>query len=419
MATAGDVAARGSWGFGGICALFQKQAALSRVLIDMTFATLKRSLRLQMARFLRTLGSGAVLRTIFALAFVLPVAACGQRTSTLPDRASEAPAVTEEAVHFASGKITLAGTLVLPVGPGPHPAVVLFHGSGAQERDMFMARWFAEQGAAALAYDKRGVGESSGDFRAVPFMELCDDGLAGIEYLKSRKEINEKRIGVWGLSQGGWLGPLAASRSSDVSFVIAVSGPGVSPGEQMIVYYANELRAEGVAENDVREANTLRRDIWHYLSSSTHSATDYEKAKVELEQARAKRWYIKVKAQQDDLFGSLQTPAELSKPQHRNVNWYQHEMNYDPVATLRAVRQPALFLFGDKDQLIPVAESVAAIRRVLAEDKNHDFAIREFPNDDHGMRLTTSESYGEIDPEYLKTMREWLAAHLQNAPGSP
>jgi len=106
-----------------------------------------------------------------------------------------------------------------------HPAVVLFHGSGLQKRDLITARWFAAEGIAALAYDKRGVGESGGDFRMVPFMELCDDGLGAIKYLKSRKEIDAKRIGVWGLSQGGWLGPRAASRSADVAFVIAVSGP--------------------------------------------------------------------------------------------------------------------------------------------------------------------------------------------------
>jgi uncharacterized protein len=84
-------------------------------------------------------------------------------------------------------------------------------------------------------------------------------------------------------------------------------------------------------------------------------------------------------------------------------------MNYDPVPTLRALRVPTLFLFGDRDQLIPVKESVDVIRRVLAEDAHHDFTIREFPNDDHGMQLTTGEASGEIDPEYLRTMREWLA----------
>ncbi len=347
-------------------------------------------------------------RSVFVLAFLLPLTACTQQPSKPLLKSSEIRPATEEAVHFASGKIALAGTLVLPAGSGQHPAVVLFHGSGAQRRDLFTARWFADQGIAALAYDKRGVGESTGNFRAVPFMELCDDGLAAIGYLKSRKEIDAKRIGVWGLSQGGWLGPLSASRSADVSFVIAVSGPGVSPGEQMIVYYANELRSEDVAESDVREASTLRRDTWNYLSSGV----GYEKAQAELERARTKRWYKQVKAQQDDLFGPLQTPAELSKPDHPGFNWYQREMNYDPVPTLRAVRVPALFLFGDRDQLIPVAESVAAIRRVLAEDSHHDFTIREFPNDDHQMRLTTDATYREIDPEYLKTMREWLASRV-------
>jgi pimeloyl-ACP methyl ester carboxylesterase len=325
---------------------------------------------------------------------------------------SESPGPSEEAVQFASREITLSGTLVLPARSERHPAVVLLHGSGPQGRDLFMARWFRDQGVAALAYDKRGVGESGGNFRAVPFMDLSNDGLAAIEYLKTRTDIDAKRIGVWGLSQGGWLGPLAASRSTDVAFVIAVSGPGVSPGEQMIVYYANELRAAGLTESDVREASALRKNIWNYLSSGA----GYKEAKTELQQARAKRWYKQVKGQQDDLFGTLLTPAELSKPDHPGFRWYQQEMNYDPVPTLRAVRVPALFLFGDRDQLIPVAESVAAVQRVQAEDGRHEFTVREFPNDDHGMRLTTGEASGEIDPEYLKTIKEWLGTHIRNTP---
>jgi pimeloyl-ACP methyl ester carboxylesterase len=275
-----------------------------------------------------------------------------------------------------------------------------------------MARWFATQGVAALAYDKRGVGESGGDFRAVPFMELCDDGLSAIEYLKTRKEIDTKRIGVWGLSQGGWLGPLAASRSADVAFVIAVSGPGVSPGEQMIVYYANELRTQGVSESAVREASAVRRDIWTYMSNGD----GYEKVKGELEQAHAKAWFSKAKAQQDDSFGTLPTPAELRKQPAHSTQWFKQEAVYDPVPALRALRVPALFLFGDQDQLIPVKESVAVLQGVLAGDGQHDFTIREFPNDDHGMWLTSNDGYGEVDPEYLKTMREWLAAHVQKTP---
>jgi len=322
---------------------------------------------------------------------------------------SQKQGVREEAVRFVSGKVNLAGTLMLPEGLGAHPAVVLFHGSGPQARDLFTAHWFASQGVAALAYDKRGVGESSGDFRAIPFMELCDDGLAAIAYLKSRKEIDAKQIGVWGLSQGGWLGPLAASRSADVAFVIAVSGPGVSPGEQMIVYYANELRRQGLPERDVREASAVRRDIWNYMSSGN----GYERVKTELELARTKGWFSQAKVQQDDSFGTLPKPEELSKPVGRSLLWYKQEAIYDPVVALRALRAPALFLFGDRDQLIPVQDSVSVLRRVLGEDAHHDFTIREFANDDHEMRVDVGETRGEIDPEYLRTMREWLAAHLQ------
>jgi uncharacterized protein len=361
-------------------------------------------LRLSIAR--RSRGS----LTGLVLFFILPALACTQRG--LVEKPPEKRGTNEETVQFASGDITLAGTLILPEGSQPHPAVVLFHGSGLQKRDLITARWFAAEGIAALAYDKRGVGESGGDFRKVPFMELCDDGLGAIKYLKSRKEIDAKRIGVWGLSQGGWLGPLAASRSADVAFVIAVSGPGVSPGEQMIFYYANELREQGMDEGDVREASTVRRNIWSYMSSGL----GYEKTKAELDEARTKRWYSQAKLQQDDSFGLLPTPAELSKPVGRSALWFKQEAVYDPVPALRALRVPALFLFGNHDQLIPVDGSVAVIQRVLAEDKHRDFTIWVFPNVDHEMRLVTREATGAIDPEYLKTMRDWLSTHVLNRP---
>jgi pimeloyl-ACP methyl ester carboxylesterase len=364
--------------------------------------------------------------TSFVFFIVLPAIACAPRGSLekppekSPDKPAQKSGIGEEAVHFASGDVTLAGTLILPEGSQPHPAVVLFHGSGPQTRDLFTARWFAAQGIAALAYDKRGVGESSGDFRKVPFMDLSDDGLAAIKYLKSReerkepKEIDAKRIGVWGLSQGGWLGPLAASRSADIAFVIAVSGPGVSPGEQMIVYYANELREQGVPERDVREASTVRRDIWAYMANGL----GYEKVKAEMNQARSKPWYKRAKAQQDDSFGPLPAPAELNKPVGRSLLWFKQEAIYDPVPALHALRVPALFLFGDHDQLIPVDESVAIIQRVLAEDQHHDFTIRVFPNVDHGMQLATGDAMGETDPQYLKTMHDWLSTHVLNRPYS-
>ncbi|HEY3743814.1 MAG TPA: alpha/beta hydrolase [Bryobacteraceae bacterium] len=310
--------------------------------------------------------------------------------------------IQEEPIHFASGKLMLAGTLLLPAASPPYPAVFLFHGSGPQPRDLSTARWFAEQGFAALTYDKRGVGESTGDFRAGPFMDVCEDGLAALGYLKSRNEIDTRRIGVWGLSQGGWLGPLAASRSSDISFVIAVSGPGVSPGEQMLVYYANELRDRGVPESDVREADTLRRDVWNYL----FTGKGYEHANRELNEARHKRWFTEVNSQQDHLFEPLRKPADLNRP---STVRFRREMTYDPLPALKALHVPALFLFGSNDRLIPVEKSVEVIRDVQAHSTHADFTIQVFDGDDHGMRDAT----GAQDPRYLNTMRTWLIKHEQ------
>jgi pimeloyl-ACP methyl ester carboxylesterase len=339
---------------------------------------------------------------LMAFAVVLHVAACtGPSGIRFGERVSR-----EEAVHFANGNVILAGTLVIPDGLRQHPAVVLFHGSGPQQRDLFTARWFAKQGVAALVYDKRGVGESTGNFRNVPFMELSGDGLAAIDYLKSRKDIDPKRIGVWGISQGGWLGPLAASRSPDVAFVIAVSGPAVSPGEQMIFYYANELRAKGVPEKDIQAASTLRRNVWNYLSTGNR----YDDAKNQLNQARTKPWYNEVKMQGDDLFAPLPSPAEIGKPDYRYARWFKQEMNYDPVPALRALNVPALFLFGDDDCLVQVDESVAIIRRILNESGNRDFSIHVFHDVEHDM---TDAATGQVDPKYLDTMRNWLAAHLR------
>jgi dipeptidyl aminopeptidase/acylaminoacyl peptidase len=175
---------------------------------------------------------------------------------------------TSEEVRFKNDDVTLAGTLLIPAKKGQHPAVVFIHGSGRQDRDFgALPGIFARRGFAVLSYDKRGVGNSTGDFTRVPFYELAKDALAGVQFLKLRKEIDPGRIGVWGISQGGWLGPFAASQSADIAFVISVSGPGVSPKEQMLFYRGNQLRQMGLSDQAVEEATQLRRRVWDYLSA--------------------------------------------------------------------------------------------------------------------------------------------------------
>ena len=173
----------------------------------------------------------------------------------------------------------------------------------------------------------------------------------------------------------------------------------------MFVYYANELRDQGMPEADVREADALRRDVWSYL----FTGKGYEKANRELSQARAKQWFDAVNSQQDRLFEPLQKPSDLDKPGSAILR-FRREMTYDPVPALRALRVPALFLFGAEDRLIPVEKSVSVIREVLTQSYG-DFTIQVFDGDDHGM----FRSSGALDPRYLDTMRKWLTERVRSS----
>ena len=150
----------------------------------------------------------------------------------------------EEEVTFENrpAGINLAGTLTLPKSAGPFPAVILISGSGAQDRDealaghrpfLVLADYLTRQGVAVLRVDDRGVGGSTGDSLRATSSDFADDALAGVAYLKGRREIDTARIGLIGHSEGGLVAPLAATRSQDVAFIVLLAGPGL-PGEQII-----------------------------------------------------------------------------------------------------------------------------------------------------------------------------------------
>ena len=210
---------------------------------------------------------------------------------------------------------------------------------------------------------------------------------------------------MWGLSQGGWLGPLAASKSRDIAFVIAVSGPGVSPAEQMVFYYANELRARGVSEQDVDAASDTRRRVWHYLSTGT----DEDDARAALDRARTQPWFGALDDQSGGLFGRP-TNDLLSDPAVRARVWFRLEADYDPTIALRALFVPALFIFGDQDRLVPVARSVEIIRDTLTHARHRAFDIVVFPGADHGIRIPPDG--GAQAPQYFETMATWLRKTL-------
>src|SRR5262249_49785150 len=156
-------------------------------------------------------------------------------------------------VRFSNAGIQLAGTLHAPLTGGKHPAIVLVHGSGAENRDYMLpwARFLIRRGVAVFGYDKRGVGGSTGDWNTASFDDLARDVVAAVECLKTRADVDPAQIGLLGISQAGWVMPLAAVRSKDIAFLIGISGAGVPAAETTIDQARNEMSMTGMRRENV------------------------------------------------------------------------------------------------------------------------------------------------------------------------
>ncbi|MBK7600288.1 MAG: alpha/beta hydrolase [Acidobacteria bacterium] len=177
----------------------------------------------------------------------------------------------QEEVRFYNGEIVLAGTIYLPPSEGRHPVVIFIHGSGDDSREQyrFYANLLAKKGIAALIYDKRGVGASSGSWKLSPFGALADDALAGVHFLKNHPAIDAKRIGAWGGSEGAIIAPWIASRSSDVAFVIMQSATGVTFAQQNRYQNERQIRSATNSEENIAQGLAIIKLQSDYARTGT------------------------------------------------------------------------------------------------------------------------------------------------------
>ncbi|RSM53610.1 alpha/beta hydrolase [Amycolatopsis sp. WAC 01376] len=266
-------------------------------------------------------------------------------------------------VSFTSHGVTLHGTVVAPQGGGLAPGIVMVHGSGEHDRDDYRteAEAFAKAGIATLIYDKRTEGYSLFERN---YSVLADDALAAMQALRSRPGVDPARVGVWGLSEGGWVAPLAASKSKDVAFVVTVGANGVSPDRQQSWAFETYLRRGGVTGSMVD------------MVASTNMRT---------------------------LAGAGAFP----------------EAGYDPVPVLEKVRQPVLGLWGELDRLTPPGEAVRIFRETLERAGNRQYTLKVFPQAQHGLRRTT-DGFDKLDgfaPGYLDLVGAWVNG-VRNEPSA-
>jgi pimeloyl-ACP methyl ester carboxylesterase len=323
--------------------------------------------------------------------------------SGIAERAVRAQ-ITEEEVRFRNGDVSLAGTLLLPATTGRHPALVFTHGGGAAVREWFWGFGYlmAARGFAVLAFDKRGAGQSSGDWRDASFGDLADDAVAAAKFLQARNDIDATRVGFWGLSQGAWIAPLAATRFGSTAFVMTLSGGGVTPAEGELLDSEWELKKAGFADADIRDAIAFQNAKNEFMRSGS-GWEDYANRRARATQPRA-AWYAHPRT---DLNG----PAnDDSADWNRTRRFYF----YDPAPTLRSLRVPLLGIFGELDTPKGVELNVKAMTASLSAAGNRDFTIRVFPNGRHNLMDMSGAGPNEFArlrrfvPGLFELMESWL-----------
>lgn len=302
----------------------------------------------------------------------------------------------EEDVTFKNGAIELSGTLVIPSTKGPHPAVILVHGSGPVTRDFYgpLSYIFAGNGIAVLSYDKRGIGKSNGDWLDQSFEDLAADVLAGLNFLKTRKEIQSEEIGLWGISQGGWIVPLAAAQSKDVAFAILISAAGVTPAEQTLMSTEAEMRVQDLPEDKIKQAITETKTQIDSLNS--------EEAKKEFE--------AQVEKLTSEGNGKLLSSSGIENP--RFLLFFRRIMNFQTIPNLQKLTCPVLVIYGEKDRIVPVQGNKDKLEKAL--EKNHDVTFMVFPDGDHALLLTKTGSTqdffysNQFVPGFFDLMLKWI-----------
>jgi uncharacterized protein len=313
----------------------------------------------------------------------------------------------EEEVTFenASAHITLAGTLTLPPGAGPFRAVVLITGSGPQDRDetmaghkpfLVLADYLTRLGVAVLRADDRGVGASSGTFATATTEDFATDTEAGVRYLRTRREIDQNKIGLIGHSEGGVIAPMVAARDPRIAFIVMMAGSGVNGGDVLV-------------EQNVLVAEALGATHDQAVARAGQIRTLVEIATTEKDPA------ARVAKMHATLDGKA-TPAEVDA-QIRTINtpWFRYFLAYDPAPALRHVACPVLAIDGERDLQVPPKQNLPPIRAALAAGGNTHVTVEELPGLNHLFQTAKTGSpaeYAQIEetiaPQALDTIGRWI-----------
>lgn len=325
------------------------------------------------------------------------------------------PYGTEEITFAAGGgKVTLAGTLTIPQGAGPFPAAIFIGGSGPVDRDgtiaghkpfLVLADALTRKGIAILRYDKRGVGQSTGSYEQATMEDLTDDAQSALAYLKARKEVDPKRTGVLGHSEGGIIAAQVATHRNDLDWLVLLGTP-ATPGERTLLRQSELIaRTGGLPEEQITRSQQFDR--------LAYAAVREEKNTKALE---AK---LSALIEKSELNAAMPTGALQAQIHMMSTPWFREFLDFDPMPLLQQIDCPVLALSGDRDLQVDASDSVPLLRQAYDKSGNKDFTVVEIDGVNHLFQKAQSGSpalYGAIEetiaPEVLNAITRWLDGHI-------
>jgi pimeloyl-ACP methyl ester carboxylesterase len=351
-----------------------------------------------------------------------PVARVAPRRPQMPTRPVP---YAEEEVTFRNtvADLQLAGTLTLPRSTGRVPAVLLITGSGQQDRDETVfdhkpfwvwADHLTRLGVAVLRVDDRGIGGSGRGPQNATSMDFADDVRAGLAYLRARPEIDPKRVGMIGHSEGAMLAAMVAASSSDAAFIVMLAGPGL-PGDQILYSQAALIfKAQGASDAVIAWDRSVRERVFSSLKAETDGKPNTAVRQTLLDEIGSAK--SAGPGLPDGAAGRKLAEALFAAG---SGSWFRFFLAFDPRPALMKVRVPVLAIGGDRDLQVPAGDNLAAIERAVRSGGNTDVTVVSLAGLNHLFQTSTSGSpaeYGTIEetiaPAVLKLVSDWIVKRV-------
>lgn len=323
------------------------------------------------------------------------------QTENEPKLTAQKIEAKEERINFRNGDITLGGTLILPVAKERYPVIIITPGDFGNNRNQlrFFAHNYVSRGIAALVFDSRGAGESTGEVESNSFSDLANDVLAIVQFLKTREDINQKQIGLFGFSNSAWTVSLAASRSKDVSFLILQSFSGVPPWKQESFRAETQLRVDNFPESTVKQG----ADFMRLKFEAAQTGAGWEQIQKIMNRATGESW-----------LAYTNPPRSLEGLEQ----FWQRTATYNPVPALENLNIPVLAYWGGKDTYVPAPESIAIFKQAMAKAGNKNYVVKIYPNGRHDLvegesgSPSISTRLKNFPAGFWKMKANWLLKHV-------